>query len=267
MSEPRRGDRLYRTEAIVLSGVDFKEADRILTLYTREQGKIGVIAKGIRKPGSRLGYGLDQLSRVRVMLARGRELDVVTNVELVDGHLALSGDLKAYSYASHMAELVNRMTKEREEQRKLFDLLAGALSVVSDGVDPFAVARYFEISLYSALGYRIEMYHCVRCGRDLQPVVNSLSPRLGGFLCPSCDPADATALALSVNAQKYLRLLDREGLTEIIHRLPGADLRSEVEQSMLLYARYYCERELTSLAVLRSMQSKDHAGSGSPVGE
>lgn len=257
MSEPRRGDRLYRTEAIVLSGVDFKEADRILTLYTREHGKIGVIAKGIRKPGSKLGYGLDQLSRVRVMLARGRELDVVTNVELVDPHLPLAGDLRAYSYASHMGELVNRLTKEHEEQRKLFDLLAGAISVVSDGVDPFAVARYFEISLFSLLGYRIELYSCVRCGRALQAAVNSLSPRLGGLLCPACELADAAAMPLSVNAQKYFRLLDREGLTEIIHRLPGDALRAEVEQAMLLYARYYCERDLTSLAVLRSMQRDD----------
>lgn len=267
MGEFMRNERLYRTEAIVLHGIDFKEADRILTLFTREQGKISVIAKGIRKPTSRLGYGLDHLSRVRIMLAHGRTLDTVTSVELVDGHLELAGNITAYAYASHLSELVNRLTKERQENRRIFDLLAGAISVLSDGVEPFAVARYFEMSLFSLLGYRIELYRCINCGRDLLAVPNALSARLGGFLCPACVQEDRSAIALSVNAQKYLRLLDRGGLEQTIRRDPGEDLREELERAMLAYARFHAEHDLSSLMVLRSLSEPPVAAGTEEPGE
>jgi DNA repair protein RecO (recombination protein O) len=265
MGDFMRNERLYRTEAIVLHGIDFKEADRILTLFTREQGKISVIAKGIRKPTSRLGYGLDHLSQVRIMLAHGRTLDTVTSVELLDGHLGLAGNIRAYAYASHLAELVNRLTQERQENRRVYELLAGALKVLSDGVETFAVARYFEMSLFSLLGYRIELYRCINCGRDLLAVPNALSARLGGFLCPACVQEDRSAIALSVNAQKYLRLLDRGGLEQTIRRDPSEDLREELERAMIAYARFHAEHDLSSLSVLRSLTEPPvTAGSDEP---
>jgi DNA repair protein RecO (recombination protein O) len=255
VSEPHRTERLYRCEAIVLHGIDFKEADRILTLYSKEQGKVSVIAKGIRKTTSRLGYGLDHLSHVRLMLAHGRELDVVTGVELIDGHLSLAGNVEAYAYASHIAELVNRLTQDRQENRRLFELLSGAIAVISEGVDPGSVARYVEMSLFSLLGYRIELYRCVSCDRELQAVANPLSARLGGFLCPSCQGEDRAAILLSVGAQKYLRLLDRGGLEQTVRRDINEDLRRELELAMIAYARYHAEHDLTSLNVLHSLES------------
>ncbi len=255
MSEPHRLDRRYRCEAIVLHGLDFKEADRILTLYTREHGKVAVIAKGIRKTTSRLGYGLDHLSQVRIMLAQGRELDVVTGVELVEGHLGLSGNVEAYAYASHLAELVNRLTQDRQENRRVFEILAGALTVVSEGVDPWAVARYTEMALFAHLGFRVELYRCVSCDRELQAIPNPLSPRLGGFLCPACQQEDRAAILLSVSAQKYLRLLDRGGLEQTVRREIGDDLRRELERAMVAYARYHAEHDLSSLSVLHSLES------------
>lgn len=255
LTEPHRTDRLYRCEAIVLHGIDFKEADRILTLYTKEQGKLSVIAKGIRKTTSRIGYGLDHLSHVRLMLAHGRTLDVVTGVELIDGHLGLAGNVEAYTYASHIAELVNRLTQERQENRRLFDLLAGSINVIAEGIDPSSVARYVEMSLFSLLGYRIELYRCVNCGRELQAIANPLSARLGGFLCPACQEEDRAAILLSVSAQKYLRLIDRGGLEQTVRRDIGDDLRRELELAMIAYARYHAEHDLTSLSVLHSLES------------
>jgi DNA repair protein RecO (recombination protein O) len=254
LTESPRHDRLYKCEAIVLQGIDFKEADRILTLYSREYGKISVIAKAIRKPTSRLGSSLDHLSQVRLTLAHSQNVDIVTNVELVDAHLALSGNIEAYAYASHLAELVHRLTQERQENRKAFALLAGGLKAISDGVDAFSAARFFELSLFSILGFGIELYRCVSCGRELQADVNPLSARLGGFLCPQCLDQDRAAVNMSVNAQKYMRLLDRGGLDNTIHRSIGDDLKRELEAAMLKYARAQAERELTSLVVLRSLQ-------------
>lgn len=239
----------------MLHGIDFKEADRILTLYSKEQGKLSVIAKGIRKTTSRLGYGLDHLSHVRLMLAHGRTLDVVTGVELIDGHLPLAGNVEAYSYASHIAELVNRLTQDRQENRRIFDLLCGAIKVITEGVDPCSVARYTEMSLFSLLGFKVELYLCVNCGRELQAIANPISARLGGFLCPACQEEDRGAILLSVGAQKYLRLLDRGGLEQTVRRDIGEDLRRELELAMVAYARFHAEHDLTSLTVLHSLET------------
>jgi DNA repair protein RecO (recombination protein O) len=261
LNGPARHDRLYRTEAIVLQGIDYKEADRILTLYCREHGKLSVIAKAIRKPTSRLGSSLDHLAQVRLTLAHGQALDTVTNVELIDGHLPLSGKIEAYAYASHLAELVNRLTQERQENRKVYALLAGGIRAIADGVDPFSAARFFELSLFSLLGFGIELYRCVACGRELEAMPNAMSARLGGFLCQQCHEQDRAATTLSVNAQKYMRLLDRGGLDNTIHRAIPDELKRELETTMLNYARMQAERELTSLAVLRSLQAEPSAAS------
>src|SRR5215216_5491190 len=99
-------ERIYRTDAVVLSRLDFGEADRILTVYTPHLGKVGIIAKGARKPKSRLLPHLEYFTRSRLMLAKGRDLDVVTGAETLDAHLALREDLDAYAHASHCAELL-----------------------------------------------------------------------------------------------------------------------------------------------------------------
>jgi DNA repair protein RecO (recombination protein O) len=255
LSEPARQHRLYRLEAVVLAGMDFKEADRILTLFSREEGKLRVIAKGIRKPTSRLGYGLDHLARVRLQLAGGRELDVVTGVELLDAHPALAGDVRAYAYASHVAELVDRLTVDRQANPAVFDILTGALAAITSGADPYPVARYAELSLFTLLGFRPELYACVGCGAEIGPVVNALSPRLGGLLCPACQRGEHGEYPLSVEAQKYLRHLDRAGLAATLGLNPSERARRELEWAMLAWARQHAERDFTSLAVLRQVQS------------
>ena len=252
-------ERLYRTEAIVLGRMDYGEADRILTVYTPHRGKFRVIAKGVRKPLSRLGPHLEYFSRCRLMLARGRELDTVTGAETVDPHLGLRSDLDAYGHASHLAEVLNRLTEDRQENEAAYDLLANSLRLLSDGVDPFAVARHYELALLTLLGFKPELYRCVACEADLAAVPNGFSSRLGGTLCPGCRTADAGSRLLSVNAQKYLRTLDRHGLAPAA-RLPlDSGLRNELEGVLGDYLRHHVERDLASLKVWRSLRD---AGEG-----
>lgn len=263
MSATTMKDRLFRTEAIVLSRTDYGEADRILSVFTPNFGKMRLIAKGVRRPTSRLGPHLEYFSRGSLMLARGRDLDVVTGAETVDPHLALRTNLDAYGHASHMAELVNRLTEERQESLPLYDLLARSLKLLCEAVDPFAVTRHFELVLLSILGFRPDLYNCVGCKGDVQAVPNPLSARLGGFLCENCLPLDAAAAMLTLNAQKYLRVLDRQGLTEAVRLRVDPTLRQELEDALGAYLRHVTERDLTSLRIwhqLRSHLSTGEAG-------
>ena len=247
-------ERLYRTEAIVLSRMDYGEADRIVTLYTPKRGRLRVIAKGVRRPTSRLGPHLEYFARCHLMLARGRELDTVTGVETLDPHLGLRTDLDAFGHASHLAELLLRMTEDRQENEPAYDLLAGSLRLLGEGVDAFAVTRHFELALLALLGFRPELFRCVACRSDLTAAVNTLSDRLGGLLCPLCRGADAAGRPLSVNAQKYLRTLERQGLAAAARFRIEAGLRAELEAALGGYLRHLVERELVSLKVWHTLR-------------
>ena len=254
-------ERLYRTEAIVLSRTDVGETNRILTVFTPNRGKVAVIAKGVRKPLSRLGPHLEYFTRCRLMLARGRDLDVVTGAETVDAHLGLRNNLEAYGHASHMVEMLNRMTQDRQENQAIYDLLSSSLDLLAEGVNPFAVTRHYELALLSLLGYRPELYKCVVCNAELLAEPNTLTGRLGGMICPRCRASDAGSRTLSVNAQKYLRTLDRQGLAAAV-RLPlDAALRYELEVALGDYVRHFSERELASLRIWRSLRDGGPAGS------
>ncbi len=252
MSVPLR-ERLYQSEAIILRRLDLNEADRILTVFTPNRGKFNVIAKGARKPTSRMGPHLQLLARTRLMLAKGRDLDVISGAETIQPHQRLHTDLDAYGHACHYAEMFLRMTEERQENEAAFDLLASSLQLLDDGIDPFAVTRHFELVLLTLLGFKPELYRCLGCETDLAAERNALSHRLGGMLCPRCTGDDAGAFPLSINAQKYLRTLDRSGLAAAV-RLPiDPSLRNELEGALSGYIRYYAERDLQSLRVWHAM--------------
>ena len=111
--------RSYRAQGVVLRHVEVGEADRILTFYTLEYGKVQAIAKGIRKMRSRKAGHLEPFSRVELMLAKGRNLDVITQAEAQSTYENLRADLKLIAYAAYVVELLDRFTYEEGEQRQL----------------------------------------------------------------------------------------------------------------------------------------------------
>ena len=250
---PPLNERLYRTEAIVLGRMNLGEADWILTVFTPAYGKLRVITKGARKAKSRLGPSLEIFSRSQINLTRGRDLDIVTSAATLDAHLELRQNLDVLGHASHLAELLVRLTEDREEHRALYNLLRASLRLLADGVDPFAVTRHYEFALLTGLGYRPELYRCLSCDRPLEAETNMFSITSGGLLCPRCRATDPRARPVSLNAQKYLRELDRNGLSNLIRLRVPEETRHEVEGALGTYLRSLVERDLQSLDVLRQI--------------
>lgn len=253
MTNSRR-DHIYRTEALIVGRLDLGEVDRILTLFTPQHGKLRAIAKGIRRPQSRLAPHLELFSQSRVMLAKGRELDVVTSAEMVDAHWPLRTDLEAFGHASYLVELLNLFTEDRQENLAAYELLSRSISVLAEGVDPYAVTRHYELALLIAVGFRPQLYRCVNCEREIVAEANALSSRLGGLLCPMCRSADLAAPILSINAQKFIRVLDRSGLAGAIKLQLDPPTAAEVERALSAYARHHAERESRSLGVIKSIR-------------
>ena len=115
-------ERLYRVQAIVLKRTDYGEADRLLTLFTPDLGKMRAIAKGVRKPSSRKSGHVELFTHSALLLAKGRHLDIVTQADTIDAFMPLRENLERVGYAYYLAELVDRFSEEGTENRALFDL-------------------------------------------------------------------------------------------------------------------------------------------------
>jgi DNA repair protein RecO (recombination protein O) len=237
----------------VLSRVDFGEADRVVTIYSRQYGKLRVVAKGARRPLSRLGPHLEYFCRSQLLLAKGRELDVVTGAETINAHLPLRSDLDAYGHASHMVEMVGRLTEERQENTVVFDLLAGSLQLLAEGIDPYHATRHFELALLNHLGFRPELLRCVECREPLSQAPHPFMAELGGFLCERCQPRGVALRHVTVDAQKYLRAVERGGLGTIVGLKLDPALKGEIERLLADYLRHISERDLSSLRVWREL--------------
>src|SRR4029077_13073832 len=157
MPIPRR----YTTDAIVLSRFDLGEADRVLTLITPGIGKLKAIAKGVRRPTSRLGGSLEPFAELTGGLARGRTFDVVTQVSVGHAWLRLRDSLEPAATAWYLAELADRSLEERHPAEPLYLLLKRAYELLDAGMAPGRVARWYEMRLTDELGVRPELDRCV----------------------------------------------------------------------------------------------------------
>lgn len=246
--------RVYKTEAIVLKGVDFGEADRILTLFTPRSGKIRVIAKGVRRPQSKMGGHLQTLNHTLLVLARGRNLDIITQCQTIQSFLPLRQDLWRMSCGVYMAELVDRFIPELIESYSIYSLLLDSLDWLCKAKSGELVMRYFEFQLLGELGYRPELRKCLGCDSPLEPVVNFFSPSAGGMLCPDCRFKEPQAYPLSASGLKVVRLL-QNGDKPTINRLKlTPEIAQEIGVIMQEYINFLLERGIKSAVWLERLK-------------
>jgi DNA repair protein RecO (recombination protein O) len=192
--------RSYKTEAVVLRSLRLGEADRVLHLYTRERGRVGAVAKGIRKTKSRFGARLEPLSHVELMLHQGSgELQTVTGVELVRSHHAAREHRYRLAAGLLAAEAVLRLFTEQEANERAFGALTRFLDLLDD-LQPSAsrpaldsLVLSYQLKLLWLSGYLPHLTSCAECGTSEEPLVG-YSPKAGGAVCRSCGQG---ALALS----------------------------------------------------------------------
>jgi DNA repair protein RecO (recombination protein O) len=248
--------RTYQTEAIIIKRIKLGEADRILTIYTPELGKLKAVAKGTRRPKSKLGGHVELLTHSRLMLARGRNLDIITQAQTINNFLPIKDDLERISRGLYMAELIDSFTGEHIEDRHLFDLLLETLKQLSKSTDCEPVLRYFELNLLEHLGYRPQLRHCTDCNSPLKPDTNFFSPKMGGVLCHQCGFNEPMARPLSLNALKVLRLWQNCDFTAAMRVKINRELAAELEQVMREYIRYLLEKQVKSTAWLDRLKTE-----------
>jgi DNA repair protein RecO (recombination protein O) len=258
--------RSYQTQGIILKQTKLGEFDKIVTIYTPELGKLKAVAKGACRPKSKLGGNVEPLTHSLMLLAKGRNLDIITQSQTINGFLPLKSDLWRMACGLYILELIDSFTVEGGENRPLFDLSLDILKQLSEPDSTEAILRYFELHLLHYLGYRPQLRRCVNCDSPLKPVVNFFSPSKGGLLCPHCNSEEIhhyeqseamspkTSLPLSVGALKVLRLWQSCDYATARRVKVKPELSQELEQVLHEYIRYTLQRELKSLTWLKELK-------------
>lgn len=239
----------------MLRHADWGEADRILTLYTREQGKVRAIAKGARRIRSRKAGHLEPFTRVVLQLAKGRDLLIITQADTLEPYLAIGADLEKTGYASYVMELLDRFTYENEsENYPVFVLLTEVLGRIANEADSWLAIRYFEVQLLDHLGYRPQLHRCANCGKEIQPENQYFSPSAGGVLCPVCGKGRPDVWPISMAVLRLMRHFQRSSYAEAQRARPTPEDRAELETLMQKYFSYLLERGLNSPRFIKQIK-------------
>ena len=247
-SSPVTRVRLYRVSAVVIRQRELGEADRVLVLYSHGRGKLSAVAKGVKRPRSKLAGSLQLFSQAEVQLAAGRSLDVVTQARSVNAFYHLRQEMQRYVHASYAAELVDALTEEGMADPGLFELLVETLSALDAGGSPATLTHSFEVKLLSRLGYGPELDACASCGAQIGGKTRGFSVTQGGVLCGKCLAAGGTAL--SAAALRALRDLRDVEVGELAPRRLRRATREEIGRLMKAYVPFHVGRELRSASFI-----------------
>jgi DNA repair protein RecO (recombination protein O) len=205
----------YTTEAICLKSLDYGEADRIVQVYSRDRGRISVIAKGAKKGGSKLAGGCELLTVNRYQLAHGKNMATLCQYQTIESFVRNRADLLRLGYGLLFAELVLLLATEGDvDSERIYDLLKQALERL-EALPPDAgsdivvrIATAFQMELLNAAGYRPVLSDCVSCGDELDMADPwyAFSRNQGGVLCADCrhQTPDASVVKVSTSTLKNL---------------------------------------------------------------
>lgn len=257
---------LIKTPAVVLRTWKIGDTSRLVALYTRDQGKVKVVAKGARGAKSRTGAALNLFVECAVVYSfkEGRDLHTLARCELVREHRGFERDPMRFGYAGVAAEIVDRAAVSEEPHGELFDLLRETLARMDeaprDGVR--AALWYFALQLAAILGYLPRLDACVVCGGPPRGS-GRFGLAEGGLFCPGCAEGRGRAITLSSGALEILRALAAEDWESAERLRPPRDQAAEVSGTLLafLQAQVLGPRDLRSVGYLRSLrqQSREFA--------
>ncbi|MGH9298633.1 MAG: DNA repair protein RecO [Acidimicrobiales bacterium] len=228
----------FRDEAVVLRTIRLGEADRIISFVTPEHGKVRAVAKGIRKPKSKLAGRLEPLTHVDVMCWKGRDLDIVNQVEVLDHFRSVREDLDRMPAAFTMLEAVDLMVVDSQPMPGVFRSLIGALRTLDHGPAPVLLGAFlFRLLEREGVGPLVDS--CAACGEDA-PLV-AYDEHLGGLLCRSCRSGHPVAPETVALLRQILGGELRRALAA-----PASRATAEVERLATLTVEYHLDRRLRS---------------------
>lgn len=238
---------LYHDVGVVLRTYKLGESDRIIVIHTLENGKVRAVAKGVRKTRSKFGARLEPMSHVKLLLYRGRELDIVSQAEAIEPLSPMLSSLDRASQGLAALEAVDQLSLEREPNPALYKSLVGVLRTIADKPAPLNIPAFYW-KLLAREGFQPELYGCIRCGEtepDTQMVAFDLNE--GGVLCRSC----RSGQAISADALTLLRDILGGRLASALAQ-PESPATHEVASLATKALEFQLERRLKATAMFES---------------
>lgn len=233
---------LYRDVGVVLRTYKLGESDRIIVLCTQNHGKVRAVAKGVRKTRSKFGSRLEPGSHVLVQLYEGRELDIVSQAELVETQASLRDNLDRLGRAASMLEAIDQVSQEGEANAALYDMLVGGLRAVANWDTPLVTPAFF-FKLLEAEGVGLQVEACIECGDSDNLVAVDLER--GGLRCRT----HSEGLGVSSQAVTILQLILGGRLSNAL-ALPIGPATFEVDHLASMALERHLDRRLRSLRLL-----------------
>lgn len=221
---------LIKCEGIVIRSKDYSEGNKIVTILTKEIGKISMMARGAKKANSRLSSVTQLLTHGHYLLARASSKSMATlqQGELIHSFRLVRQDLWLTSYAAYLAELIDKIIEDNQPHAYYYQLLLEALQYFEDGKDPQVVTHLIELKILQAEGYAPELDQCVSC--QTKEGIFSFSIREGGFICERCAYQDEQVIKLQQGTVKVLRALAKISPKQ----LGNIALKAETKQELQL---------------------------------
>ncbi len=257
-----RRQRLYRLQAIVLRRRDMGEADRLLTVFTRDRGKLNLLAKGVRRTASRKAGHIEPFTYTDLLVARGASLDLVTQAETLASHRRVREDLWLSGLAYYVVELCDAFTQDEDPNALLFDLLLETLGRLDEGRAVNLAVRYYELHMLDLAGYQPQFFHCIQCDQPLQQEVNFFSFERGGCLCPKHGSNLPGTVALPLEVLKVMRYLQSRPWEQVAVLQLRPDVLGQVEGLLARYIVYHLERTLRAPVFLDRLRRMAGAPQG-----
>jgi DNA repair protein RecO (recombination protein O) len=235
---------LYREVGVVLRTYKLREADRIVVLHTEHSGKVRAVAKGVRKTTSKFGSRLEPMSHVRVLLYRGRELDIVSQAESVEPLTPMLSSLDRATLGIAAVEAVDQLSIEREPDPQLYRMLVGVLRSIAERPSALTIPAFYW-KLLAAAGLRPVLDSCVRCGESGEEVsLVAFDTNEGGTVCRAC----RSGVAVSAGALAVMGEILGGRLREALNR-DESPLTHEVAALATRSFEHHVERRLRAVAM------------------
>lgn len=210
----------FKVQAIILARRDFGESDRLLSIYSLENGREQVLAKGVRKTLSKLGGFLEQFSQVEMVVSRSASIPILSEVSTLKSFKNLRQHLESIQSANYLAQTIQRFTPQEEENPELFKLLMTSLLFLSENLAAELVPAYFTLNFLKIHGLAPNLSECGQCGQPLNENEVYFPAPYDSFVCANCKPD--TQSKLSPQSAKLLKLMLNKDL-DFLSKLQGLD--------------------------------------------
>jgi len=246
---------LVKTEGIIIRTRDYGEGNKIITIFSSQVGKVSVMARGAKKPKSRLSSISQLFTYGQFLFHRSspNSMGSLSQGEIIESFRDLRQDLTKTAYAAYFAELVDKIVDDGEINIYVFQLLLTVFKYLDDGIDAEILARLVEMKMLTIGGYKPEVNQCVSCGGVEN--INSFSIREGGFLCEQCREEDSYRIILLPSTIKLLRLFYHYEIERMGSVSVKRETREELKKILWLFMDHHTPLRLKSRSFIEQMST------------